>query len=135
MFLITLLILAALAGASLIDSQAFSGEKGFWPTVLISLILVLPITYTLRTTEKPQLPEPAVVQESLDIIKSNLADVGPNDEILFIDHRQLLTFNIVSQVPLVDDYEKKKLMNEAMGANETGTGRGLCLWRRERCFR
>ena len=41
-------------------------------------------------------------------------NTSPDEEILFIDHRQLLTFNFVPQVQLVDDYEKKKLMDKAL---------------------
>ncbi len=35
-----------------------------------------------------------------------------------MDQRQLLTFRYVENVPLVPEYEKKVLMNAAMGANE-----------------
>jgi hypothetical protein len=37
--------------------------------------------------------------------------------VLFMDQRQLLTFGYVEDVPLVPEYEKKVLMNAAMGAD------------------
>ncbi|MCD6355820.1 MAG: hypothetical protein J7L66_00925, partial [Anaerolineaceae bacterium] len=43
-----------------------------------------------------------------------IKEYGPQWEILFIDHRQLLTFGLVENVPFVDEYEKKYLMDHAM---------------------
>jgi hypothetical protein len=39
-------------------------------------------------------------------------------EVLFIDQRQLLTFGYVTNVPFVPEYEKKVLMNNAMGSRQ-----------------
>ena len=44
------------------------------------------------------------------------ANARSQGEILFMDQRQLLTFGYVRNVPLVPEYEKKVLMNAAMGA-------------------
>ncbi len=38
-------------------------------------------------------------------------------DVLFIDQRQLLTFGFVSKIPLIPEYEKKVLMNEALSSN------------------
>ena len=38
--------------------------------------------------------------------------------VLFIDQRQLLTFGYITDVPLVPDYEKKYMMDQAMGGNQ-----------------
>jgi hypothetical protein len=38
-------------------------------------------------------------------------------EVLFMDQRQLLTFGFVADVPLVGEYEKKRLMDEALSGN------------------
>jgi hypothetical protein len=40
-------------------------------------------------------------------------------EVLFLDQRQLLTFEAVEGVPLVPEYEKKYLMDQAMAGNLT----------------
>jgi hypothetical protein len=37
---------------------------------------------------------------------------------LFIDHRQLLTFGLIKEVPLINSYEKKVLMDYAMASDE-----------------
>ena len=36
---------------------------------------------------------------------------------MFMDHRQLLTFGYIPAVPFVPDYEKKYMMDQAMGNN------------------
>jgi hypothetical protein len=58
-------------------------------------------------------PTQAVVDEALAVIREEIALAKPQGEILFIDQRQLLTFGYV-EAPLVPEYEKKILMNEAL---------------------
>ena len=118
MFLVTLLLLAIYAVVQLITKNVLSDEKGHFLSILITLVLTFPITYSMRTVEKPDFPEPIIIQEAVDAIRNQLAQVDENDEVLFIDHRQLLTFNIIPPVPLIDAYEKKNLMNEAISGNE-----------------
>jgi hypothetical protein len=117
MFLVTLVIITAAALANFWPHGSETPSAGFWVSALVALVMVFPITYALRTTEKPQLPDTAAIEDSLAVIRGNIAETPPNEEILFIDHRQLLTFNLVTQVPLVDEYEKKKLMDKAMRAD------------------
>jgi hypothetical protein len=38
-------------------------------------------------------------------------------EVLFMDQRQLLTFGFVENVPLLPEYEKKLVMDEALSGN------------------
>jgi hypothetical protein len=38
-------------------------------------------------------------------------------EVLFMDQRQLLTFGLMGDLPLVVDYEKKFVMNQALSEN------------------
>jgi hypothetical protein len=117
MFLITLFSIAAAALANFSPREKDTSSSGFWISALVSLVIVFPITYALRPSEKPNLSDSSAAEESLSVIRNEISDISPDEEILFIDHRQLLTFNLVPQVALVDEYEKKKLMNEAMGAD------------------
>jgi hypothetical protein len=64
------------------------------------------------------LPSQAAIQKSLDSLRANVAAVQSRGEILFMDQRQLLTFGFVTDVPLIAEYEKKYMMDQAM------TGRG-----------
>jgi hypothetical protein len=54
-----------------------------------------------------------VIQEQVDLA---LAQDG---EVLFMDQRQLLTFHLIQNVPLVPEYEKKILMNEALASRRS----------------
>jgi len=60
-------------------------------------------------------PPQAEEDEILQAIRQEVDKALPNGEILFMDQRQLLTFGYVEDVPLVPEYEKKVLMNSAMG--------------------
>ncbi len=66
------------------------------------------------------LPSHQVTDEALEAIRSEVARVrSQGGEVLFMDQRQLLTFGYVRDVPLIPEYEKKMLMNEALSANST----------------
>ena len=63
------------------------------------------------------LPSEADTQKSLNNIRSAVELASTQGEVLFMDQRQLLTFGYVKNVPLIPDYDKKVLINEAMSAN------------------
>ena len=63
------------------------------------------------------LPPQEEVDEILQKIRQEVAEKESQGEVLFLDQRQLLTFGYVENVPLVPEYEKKVLMNEAMADN------------------
>jgi len=117
MFLVTLTIIAAAVLTGFWPRGKNTPSARFWVSALVAMVMVFPVTYALRPSEKPYLPEPAEVEESLSVIRKEIKNIAPSEEILFIDHRQLLTFNFIPQVPLVDKYEKKKLMDKAMSAD------------------
>ena len=60
------------------------------------------------------LPDSATVQNALEEIQAEVDYAKESGDILFIDQRQLLTFNYIQGVTLIDEFEKKMLMNEAM---------------------
>jgi len=117
MFLVTLVITAAAALTGFWPRGKDIPSAGFWVSALLALVMVFPLTYALRPSEKPQLSGATAAEETLAVIQKEIDDIAQGEEILFIDHRQLLTFNFVPQVPLVDEYEKKKLMDKAMSAD------------------
>ncbi len=63
------------------------------------------------------LPSADVTAEALDEVRREVASASKQGEVLFMDHRQLLTFGYITNVPLVVDYEKKYLMDLAMRGN------------------
>ncbi len=63
------------------------------------------------------LPVPKVVDSAIQTIQAEVDQAEPRGEILFIDQRQLLTFGYIKNVPLVPEYEKKVLMNQALSSD------------------
>ena len=63
------------------------------------------------------LPSEEKVNRSLEKIQDAVAVAKEDGEVLFLDQRQLLTFGYVTEVPLVVEYEKKVLMNQALSGN------------------
>jgi hypothetical protein len=64
------------------------------------------------------LPADDKVQVALTKIRTTVAAEKTKGEILFMDQRQLLTFGAITDVPLVPDYDKKLLIDQAMSGNE-----------------
>jgi len=63
------------------------------------------------------LPSDEKVNRALEKIQDAVAVATEDGEVLFLDQRQLLTFGYITDVPLVVNYEKKVLMNEALSGN------------------
>ncbi len=67
------------------------------------------------------LPPRSEVDDTLALIQEMVAHAQESGEVLFMDQRQLLTFGFVKDVPLVAEYEKKYLMDQAMGDTAAST--------------
>jgi len=63
------------------------------------------------------LPSDEKINRALEKVQGEVAVAKDMGEVLFLDQRQLLTFGYITDVPLVPEYEKKVLMNEALSAN------------------
>ncbi len=64
------------------------------------------------------IPSQEITDHALNTIREEVAMAQSNGgEVLFLDQRQLLTFGYIRNVPLVPEYEKKLLMNEALSSN------------------
>ena len=63
------------------------------------------------------LPSDEKINRALEKVQGEVAVAKDVGEVLFLDQRQLLTFGYITDVPLVPEYEKKVLMNEALSAN------------------
>ncbi len=144
MFIIGLLFAGAMAwhrsGAKWILESAASPV---WIRIVLLFMVVYPAYYPMKfiapnqVAEEdmtwvmtladipPQGPFPELLpyktdsDKALKDIKDAIEEYAPNGEILFIDQRQLLTFKYVTGVPLVPEYDKKVLINEAMSASES----------------
>ncbi|HET9589044.1 MAG TPA: hypothetical protein VFO91_09680 [Anaerolineales bacterium] len=61
------------------------------------------------------LPSEADTMEALERITEEVEIAASSGDVLFIDQRQLLTFGYIEGIPLVPEYDKKVLINQAMG--------------------
>jgi hypothetical protein len=118
MFLVGLVFVAALAWKARADRVI--RDMDMEPKWIQALIILMVFIFSIRpvTDKAPlNLPPPMVVEESMEYIREKVAQTNKQGEILFLDQRQLLTFGYVENVPLVADYEKKYLMEQAMRGN------------------
>ena len=139
MFLIALLFVAAIAWRNG-GREWFLRAKEYplWLQVALILLIALPALPSLRgmrpqlslsqaeieqvkiladTDNVETLPSTEEINDAIWFIRHAINDWQDKGEILFIDQRQLLTFGYVPQIPLVPEYEKKRMMNEAMSSN------------------
>jgi hypothetical protein len=115
MFLVTLALLVAFM---LRDNTDLGSKK--WPQlaqVLLLLVLFLPAWNSIRSGTPLQLPPQETVDETLNLVNTKISKAQKRGEVLFIDQRQLLTFGYIQDIPLVSEYEKKHMMDQAMASN------------------
>lgn len=84
---------------------------------LLGLFLYSGISHIWSVSPLP-LPQNEQIQSILVQIQSEIDTRGEEQKILFIDQRQLVTFNTIKNVKMIGEYEKKLLMNEALSAND-----------------
>jgi hypothetical protein len=114
----------------------------FWVKAAVVLLLALPGLQSLRDMRSFSFAEDAPWLATLtDSRSGSNLDMYPSDkttnlalatireevalaqshrgEVLFMDQRQLLTFGFITHVPFIPEYEKKVLMNEALGSRSS----------------
>ncbi len=118
MFILTLVFLAVLAITQL-QSQLESIQKQVPSRYIIAILLVIIVPCWLNYKSQrviPILEKPRIINaiQNIDKLVTSKKKTG---EILFIDQRQLLTFGFIKDVTLIPEYEKKYMMDQAMGDN------------------
>jgi hypothetical protein len=112
MFLVTVLLMLGLAVQS-----ATGWVTGKWPPfarALLALVILAPVWSGVSSPAPRQLPPAEEIGVALAEIDKQVHKYLEFGEVLFMDQRQLLTFGYLEDVPLVQEYEKKYLMNQAM---------------------
>ena len=140
MFLIGLMFTAVIAWFNGGRELILDGDQlPYWIKAVVILSLILPalgpwrqmrsynygekslvlVTLTDAPDEKSLelLPSQEKIDTALETIEEEISQARQKGDILFIDQRQLLTFGFVTKIPLVPEYEKKVLMNEALSSN------------------
>lgn len=118
MFLIILLIISALAWKAGMGSWLMEQIRLNSPVCLLILAAVIIPCWDNLTNAAPRIfPKAEITADAVEKIRG-IIDEHKDEDILFIDQRQLLTFGTVEKIPLIADYEKKWMMDEAM-ANDS----------------
>lgn len=118
MLLIGLLFIAGLAWeAGLGDWVKSINLQAWWRTVLMLGVVLIPASQGMMTAALLDIPPQEKMEEALQAIQTYTNREKDNGDVLFIDQRQLLTFGYVTDLPLVADYEKKYMMDQAMAEN------------------
>jgi hypothetical protein len=118
MLLISLLFVAGLAweeGGSgwVVETKGSYG----WTRLLVTAALVIPSLPGVMQATFQANPSAGDSSKYLSSINQAVLGAQNQGEILFMDQRQLLTFGYVKDVPLVSEYEKKRMMDEALANN------------------
>jgi hypothetical protein len=121
-FMFILILVVVLGLMSVNGEEDLPGRK-LWGAGLI-LYMMVQIVYQFtplspNSTHHPflDLPNQNQVNEALSLIRQETSNLKDKGEILFMDQRQLLTFGYVEAIPFVPEYEKKYMMDQAMGDN------------------
>jgi hypothetical protein len=95
--------------APLLEMRSFTlGEDAAWLKTL---------TDAKSEAALEMLPTQAEIDLALQTIQTEADKAKDQGDVLFMDQRQLLTFGYIRGVPLIPEYEKKLLMNEALSGN------------------
>jgi hypothetical protein len=89
-----------------------------WVRLLLLATLVIPAWPGIMQATAHTYPSEDRVSEVISDLRLAVADAAKKGDVLFLDQRQLLTFGTIQDVPLISEYEKKLLMDEAMADNE-----------------
>lgn len=107
-----------------VGSYAFFRGRGGWGTgpgkrLVVTLALFMPVMFGLGAGGPVSMPEREQVEGALRNLEGLAREAtSQGGEVLFISQRHLLTFGILQNIPLVENYENVFLMEMAMSGNE-----------------
>jgi hypothetical protein len=119
MFLVALVLLAGLAWEGRFPHELGALLRNSpYVRVLLAAAVFIPAFWPMAAGHSLRLPSEARTQAVLQQIQDKVSCAAQYGEVLFMDQRQLLTFGYVENIPLVPEYEKKLVMNEALANDE-----------------
>jgi hypothetical protein len=95
------------------EAQPMNGRVG-WGVVFAALLI--PLGFAVRNIGFYPSFDQAIAENDIQLIQEAVANGG---EVLFITERQLITFDMVTGVTLVPEYEQSELMEMAMSRNRS----------------
>lgn len=119
MFLVTLVLIAGVvweAGFGQTLSRYIKSDRAI--AGLLAAIVFVPCLFPLFDGKPLELPTHERTEFVLERIQDKVACAARYGPVLFMDQRQLLTFGFVENIPLVPEYEKKFVMDQALAGNQ-----------------
>ena len=126
MYLAALILMIALGLRLLADQGKLDFRR--WPfgiqamlsiLLIVSATLFTPFTTYMQNSPVDDLPASTDTSRTLASIRTEVSRAASQGEVLFMDQRQLITFEYIRNVPFVPEYEKKYMMDQAMGDNSS----------------
>lgn len=119
MFLVGLVLVAALAWEGGLAPR-FATLLRYSTIVrgLLAAAILIPAFMPMVSGKPLELPTIERTEFVLGRIRDYVACARQYGDVLFMDQRQLITFGDVEDVPLVVEYEKKYVMDQALSGNE-----------------
>ncbi len=123
MFLVTLFVVTVLWLMSMDGGDSRPIRWPVWAVALVCFLAFwviypfLPLHPSSDFHPRLNLAKESTISESFSRVREEVVQFAQTGEVLFMDHRQLLTFGYIPAVPFVPDYEKKYMMDQAMGNN------------------
>lgn len=120
-FLALLMVLGAMVFTDRIALEKIDHKEKQFPLALpwqvLALAIIVPVSFSLSVGSPSERGDPVDSQTEFARLIEALESVSPSGEVLFISQRQLLTFQQVEGIALVEPYEKVFLMEMAMAGN------------------
>ncbi len=99
------------------ESASSSGfEAVTWPFVV--LMLIVPIAFSLSHIVPPIQYDRVQANKDLSTLRATVQSYSKLGEVLFMYERHLLTFDMIPNVPIVQEYEVIPLMEMAISGNQ-----------------
>ena len=118
MFLVSVLLVTAMFWRQGGEKWVRSQKWATWEKGVLLALAVVPVYFVFLAAAPRHIPEARWWEPALQAVRHYVDEAKENGgEVLFIDQRQILTFGFVKDVPLVPDYEKKYMMDQAMAGN------------------
>jgi hypothetical protein len=117
MFLLGLILVAGLAWEGFSRNLEKILKTNGVRILLVGLILI-PAFMPMVKGKPLDLPGAERTEFVLNRIQAFVECAKDHGEVLFMDQRQLITFGHMGNLPLVDDYEKKYVMDKALAGDE-----------------
>jgi hypothetical protein len=118
-YLVVLAVLGAYIYGGSIEPEGGADNKTFSLSLLTkSLLVAVPVMFVLGVGSPVVRFDADQAQQALNLVSESVQEkANEGDEVLFISQRHVLTFDMIADVALVDEYETVFLMEMAMSGN------------------